>query len=418
MLLLEEARAAILSGVSVVGTERVALTQAHGRVLAEPIVAPADHPAFDNSAMDGYAVRWDEVASVSQNQTIRLPVSLEAPAGASPGVLLPGTAARIMTGGPLPKGADTVIMREDTDESEPDHVTIKALPGNGQGAHIRRQGENIHVGQVVLEPGVLLRGGEIGLLATCGKAVVAVRRRPVVAIISTGDELVEVGQATAPGQIINSSGYALAALVQECGAQARVLPIAPDEFEPTRQVFMEALGSAELVVSTGGVSVGDRDVVKDVLEALCAQLSFWKVRVKPGKPLAFGVSQQGKVPLIGVPGNPVSAYVGFWQFVRPAILKAQGRSDWCLARVSARLGRAVRSTQRRLDLQRGVLRADGAGGYEFMPCGDQGSGNLLSTTGINALAHIPIGVGSLEQGQQVDVEVLYEIGAASGSDRG
>lgn len=406
MLELEEARARILAGVGELSSVRVMLSEAHERVLAEPISATSPHPAFHQAAMDGYALRWEDVAQVSEGASKRLPVSIEAPAGAAPEVLSPGTAARIMTGGVLPEGADTVVMREDTDESDPASVLIEALPRAGRGAHVRHRGEHIEVGEALLSPGSVLDAGALAMLATFGRAVVSVRRRPVVALVSTGDELVEVGQAPGPGQIVNSSSWALASLVEAAGAQARLMPVARDDRGETRAVFEAALSSSDLVVSTGGVSVGDRDVVKLVLGDLCHGLDFWRVRVKPGKPLAFGRSAGHGTPIIGLPGNPVSAWVGFWQYVRPVLRAMLGVTPVTSPLREAVLVAPLRSTPKRLELQRGVLRWGGRSGYEFTPLRSQGSGDPRSLVGVNALAHVPIGVGSLEPGSRVMVECL------------
>lgn len=403
MLLVEEAQARILEGAAPLGDEVVSLEQAHGRVLAEVIHAPEDVPSFDNSAMDGFAVRWAEVQAVAQGQEVALPVLVEAPAGAAPSTLPPGGVARIMTGGPLPQGADTVVMREDT-RMQGEQVVISALPGKGQGAHIRRRGEVLARGQEVLRPGVALRAGELGLLATFGRAHVQVRRRPRVALVATGDELVELGQVPGPGQIVASSRPMLAALVEAAGGQVLRLPIARDTVEDTARVFSQALQVADVVLSTGGVSVGDHDVVRDVMVDLCQGLGFWKVRMKPGKPLAFGRTQSG-VALLGLPGNPVSTYVSFWLFVWPLLRRLQGIAPEALEVVEARLELGLRSTPKRLEMVRGVLRWT-ARGWSFVPFGGQGSADMTSLLGVNALARIPVGCAGLEAGQAVQVERL------------
>ncbi len=407
MLTVDEAREAILKTLSTLPAERVMLTEALGRVLAEPLLAPDDHPAFDNSAMDGYAVRWAEVAHVAEGRPASLPVCAHIPAGASPDPMPPGAAARIMTGAQMPAGADTVVMREDTDDGamEENRVQIRALPDHGCGSHVRLRGVNVKAGQEALGAGSMIGGGEIGLLATFGRPVVSVVRRPVVAIIATGDELVEVGQVPGPGQIVNASGWMLSALVAQAGGIPRLTPVARDAVDETRARFVEALSRADLVVSIGGVSVGDFDVVKEVMEELCASLTFWRVKMKPGKPLAFGVDRSG-VPLIGLPGNPASAFVSFFQFVRPAMRRALGLSEVTLPVVVARASARMRSTPERLDFQRGRLTADGAGGWFFEPASDQGSGNPRSMVGVTGLARIPVGCGGLDAGELVEVEVL------------
>ncbi|MBH24657.1 MAG: hypothetical protein CMH57_09440 [Myxococcales bacterium] len=409
MLSVDEARAIILSAVSRGERELVAVTAAAGRVLAEPIRSTIDHPPFHNSAMDGYAVRWDEVHRATPDSPIALPVTLDVPAGEAPATLPPGGAARIMTGAPLPEGADTVIVREDTDESRPGQVLIQGLPDKGRGAHIRWRGENVAAGDLILDAGAPLRGGEVGLLAMNGRVMVPVSRRPRVAIVSTGDELVDLGEQPGPGQIVNSSGPMLAALVAEAGGDPWLLPIARDTLEATRARFQEALGGADLVVSMGGVSVGDHDVVKVVLGELCDGLEFWKIRMKPGKPLAFGRSRQGGTPLVGLPGNPVSSWVSFLQFVRPAIRKALGLARLELPTVQARLTCAIRSPGSRLEFQRGRLEPaePGSGApFSFTPIAGQGSGNLMSLVQVDGLARIPTGCSSLGAGEVVTVEVV------------
>lgn len=404
MLTVEEARQQILLHAEPVGLERLMILQAQGRVLAEDIVSPLDNPAFHNSAMDGYAVRWNEVAARLQGEEVILPLSMEVPAGTHPEPLPPGSAARIMTGAEVPEGADTVIMREDTEESE-DAVRILSLPQKGQGAHIRLRGENIQAGSLALSRGTLLQAGEIGLLATFGKALVSVHRKPRVAVISTGDELVDLGETPGPGKIVNSGAYSLCALIASCGADPVMMPIARDTLEDTRKVFSDALECADVVVSIGGVSVGDYDVVKVVMKEMCGDLDFWKVRMKPGKPLAFGRTTEGGTRIIGLPGNPVSAYVSFWQFVRPLLGVLSGGKAQLLPTVKAVLHNTIRSTPKRLEFVRGSILTHG-GQFRFDPCKGQGSGNPMSAVKIDALGRIPIGCSGLKQGEEIEVELL------------
>jgi molybdopterin molybdotransferase len=393
----------VLSGITLLGVERVSIADSLGRVLAETIGSPIDHPAFDNSAMDGYAVRWCDVQGTTPDTPVILAVSQEIPAGSVPAPLEPGTAARVMTGGMIPAGADTVVTREDTVERG-DTVGIVALPDRGEGAHVRKRGENIARDSAVMAPGRLIKAGEIGLMAVFGRCFVLVRRRPVVAIVSTGDELVEIDHVPGPGQITNSSSHMLAALVAEAGGVPTVLPIASDTLESTRETFQMAMAAADIVLSIGGVSVGDYDVVKVVMDELCGELDFWRVRMSPGKPLAFGVTADG-VPLIGLPGNPVSTFVSFYQFVRPAIRRAQGLADLGLPTVRARLDAPVRSSPTRLDFVRGQV-TFAADAVTFTPYPQQGSGNPMSIAGVNALARIPIDVAAMKAGDTVTVELL------------
>ena len=312
---------------------------------------------------------------------------------------------RIFTGGRVPEGADTVVMREDT-EVVGNRMRFTSLPGAGRGAHIRRRGTYVTRGQRLLEPGTVIGSSEIGLLATCNRATIPVRPRPRVAVLSTGDELVPLGAALGPGQIVNSNAHMLAALVREAGGVPIVLPIVRDEFDATREAFEDAVGASDLVVSMGGVSVGDRDLVKPVMEEICDALDFWKVQLKPGKPLAFGVAREG-TPLIGLPGNPVSTWVGFFQFVRPALRKLLGCADLFLPQRRMILDADVRSTPHRLDLVRGrLVQPSGSTQTRFVPLSDQSSGNPMSIVGADALGHIPVGVSRLVAGDEILVELL------------
>lgn len=393
MLSVDEARARVLEGARPLGEAFVWLEEGLGRALSRPVRSRFALPPFDNSAMDGYAARWSELG-----EGVTLPVALEAAAGSDPGPLPPGCAARIMTGGRLPEGADTVVMREDTRE-EGARVTFVSLPRAGRGAHIRRRGEVLGEGEVALEAGSVLDAGSLGLLAGAGHARVAVWRRPRVALLTTGDELVEPGSPLGPGEIVNSSKVTLGALLRAAGAEVWALPAVRDEEGPLREAFEAALASADVVVSTGGVSVGDRDRVREVIEALCGGLVFWKVRMKPGKPLAFG--RAGRVPVLGLPGNPVSAAVSFWVFVWPLLRRMQGQGE-ALEVVEARLEGAVSSTASRLELARGWLRWEREGWW-FRACAGQGSAELRSLVGVNGLALIPEGCEGLEAGAAAQV---------------
>lgn len=407
----EEARELILAALAPVGPETLTIDRARGRVLAVDVVAPTPAPRFAQSAMDGYALRWDDLAPLvaGERDAIELPVSFTVAAG-DPGdePLAPGSAARIMTGAPVPAGADSVVMREDTEERGAS-VLVRRASGKGRGANVRPAGSYFAAGDAIVGAGSVLDPGAVGLAASVGQAVVTVYRRPRVAIVSTGDELVPLGSAPGPGQIVNSSAHMLAALVEEAGASALIMPIARDTVADCRARFDEAVGCADLVVSIGGVSVGDFDVVREVIGALGDGVQFWKVKMKPGKPLAFGVVAAGGgrgVPLVGLPGNPVSSYVCFFEFVRPAIHKLAGRAaPWGPRRERVRLAAPVRSTPWRADFQRGALRLEG-GVPSFVPFADQGSGNLRSLLQPDALGVIPEGVASLEAGDDIEIERL------------
>ena len=317
MLTYEQAIAQILDKVAPKAPSEVSLGDALGLVLAEDIVSPVSLPPFTNSAMDGFAVRYEDVNGTSAT----LPVSGDIPAGATVGqTLAPGTAMRIMTGAPLPEGADTVVPVEDT-ESQGDQIVIQEAGTRGQ--CLRPVGEDVTAGEVVVTADTLLRPAEIGMLAAVGRASVPAYPRPKVAIISTGDELVESGQELLPGQIYNSNGYALAAQVMEAGGVVVQRLHARDTPEALRAAF-DACAGADVLLTSGGVSVGDFDYVKAVF-AERGTVDFWRVAIRPGKPLAFG--HWGETLFFGLPGNPVSSMVTFELFVRPALLKMRGLSE-------------------------------------------------------------------------------------------
>lgn len=403
MKTVDEARRDILARIERLSSVRVLLPQALGLVLAEPVLARSDNPRFTNSAMDGYAVRWTDVEAVAGGGRVRLPVAFEVAAGDEGDYSLPPqAAARIMTGAPLPASADTVVMREDTDESSRSAVIVLNVPEAGKGANIRFAGAFYKAGEPLLRAGQEIGPAAIGLLASEGLCALSVVRRPRIAVVSTGDELVDLGEPIGPGQIRNSSAYMLQALIRKAGGEPVVCGIGRDTVDSCRARFEEALGSADMVVSIGGVSVGDYDVVRAVLDELGADIGFWKVKMKPGKPLSFGTV--GDTPMIGLPGNPVSSYVCFYQFVWPAIRRAAGhaeagRLDW----VRARLTENVRSPAWRADFQRGVLTSDGAE-PTFQPFPDQSSANQMSSAVANAFGIVPEGVGSMEAGEWLEVE--------------
>lgn len=316
MLSYEEALQRLLAQAGPrVGAELVDLEAAAGRVLAQDIVAPLDLPAFDNSAMDGYALSW---ASVREG--VALPVTQRIPAGATPGALQPGSAARIFTGAPMPDGADTVVMQEDC-ELAGDAVLVRKLPKAG--ANLRRRGEDVASGQVVLTRGTRLRAQELGLLAAIGLPQVTVFSRLRVAMFFTGDELVAPGRPLTPGQIYNANRTSIGALLRGLGCEVVDLGTVPDDLDATVAALQEGASKADVLLTCGGVSVGEEDHVKAAVERI-GKLDMWRVAVKPGKPLAFGEAA-GK-PFIGLPGNPVSAFMVFCFFARPWLLCSQGVS--------------------------------------------------------------------------------------------
>jgi molybdopterin molybdotransferase len=317
MLGVDEAVATLLEHAHPIGDgERVPLGNAAGRIALQDLLSPIDVPGFDNSAMDGYALHSRDMALA---QTRGLDVSQRIPAGVQGKPLHPGSAARIFTGAPVPEGADTVVMQEHC-RIENDRLFIGKPPEAG--ANIRPRGNDIAAGDTILPAGTLLQAAQLGLAASVGIAEIEVRRRLRVAIFSTGDELVEPGQSLAPGQIYNSNRYLLNALLYAQGCDVVDLGSIADSLEATRRTLSTAAEQADLVIASGGVSVGEEDHVKAALQSL-GELTLWRVRMKPGKPLAYG--HIGAVPFLGLPGNPVSVYVTFLLFARPYLQRLQGR---------------------------------------------------------------------------------------------
>ncbi|MGB9776894.1 MAG: gephyrin-like molybdotransferase Glp [Anaerolineae bacterium] len=411
VLSVEEALERILATVRVLEPERVPILEALGRVLAEEVVADRDIPPLANSAMDGYAVRAADVARVP----VRLRVIAEAPAGRlCPVEVEPGTAVRIMTGAPIPRGADAVVPFEHTrlqstsdcqsDFQEiADGEWVEVLRETRPGANIREAGEDVRAGQVVLSPGRVLRPQEIGMLAALGRTEVAVVRRPRVAILATGDEVVPPWETPGPGQIRDANSYTVAAQVRKYGGIPLILGVARDEETLIREGVRRALAErADLIVTSGGVSIGDFDLVKQVL-ATEGEMRFWSLNMKPGRPLAFGVV--GGIPLVGLPGNPVSAMIATELFVRPALLKMQGFTQWPWPELRARLTDPITRKDGRRHYLRVRLR-ETPEGWEATLTGDQGSGILFSLVQADGLAVIPEDVDHLPAGAEVRVLVV------------
>ena len=401
-LSVHEAQQTILDRIRTLGAERVPLQAARGRVAAADVVAALDLPPWDNSAMDGYAVRAADVAPGTA-----LPVALDLPAGAASGQGLPeGVAARIMTGAPIPRGADAVVPVEETTGPEGEgryagvgeYVRFDMRPAPGD--HVRRCGEDVRRGDMVLRRGDVVGAARIGLLATVGRSAVSVARLPRVAIVSTGDELVDVDEAGARDRIVNGNAYGLAAQVAEAGGVARALPIAPDEPAAIRAAIRSALAD-DAVVTIGGVSVGSRDHVRGALEEAGVELVFWRVAMRPGGPVAFGVTPDGR-PVFGLPGNPVSAHVTFELFARPAILRMGGRSRCFRRPLRATLSEAVSARPEKAHYLRVRLEPEGSG-WRASPVGLQGSAILSGLAAADGLAIVPLGAGGLPAGAEVDV---------------
>jgi molybdopterin molybdotransferase len=414
MISVEEALDRILAYVSLLDAEERLILDALGQVLAEDIVAGFAIPPLDNTAMDGYAVRAVDTAGAQADAPVMLRVAGELAAGyVFDGEVQPGTTVRIMTGAPVPRGADAIVPFEETDEpsgrafgsfAKP-REAVGVLKAAEPGANIRQAGEDLRAGQRILAAGTLLHPAQIGVLASLGRATVRVHRRPTVAILSTGDEVREPGEPLKPGQIYDSNAYSIAAMVQENGGIPRRLGIAQDTVEALTAKIPDGL-DADLLVTSAGVSRGDYDVVKDVL-AKEGEVDFWTVRMRPGKPLAFGAFASGgrRVPHIGLPGNPVSSMVSFELFGRPAIFKMLGRTDWQRPTVRAVADEPIANTDARRVFARAIV-TQRDGRYHAALTGPQGSGILTSMAEANAFAVVPEDVPGIEAGDEVDCILL------------
>jgi molybdopterin molybdotransferase len=398
---LHEAQKVVLEATVPLGVEKVGLLEALGRVLGEDIIAQRDNPPWDNSAMDGFAVRFDDIA---QEYPIGKPVTLtvieEVPAGKmATKTVGPGQAIRIMTGAPIPKGADTVIRIEDTEHTPTSVTVFKPEP---RGANIRPQGEDVKKGERIITKGTPIRPAEAGMLAILGKPFVVVYQRPRVAILSTGDELADLDEQLSEDKIINSNSWALALAVQEAGGVPILLGVAKDNPAALKEKIMNGL-NADILVLSGGVSMGDYDFTQAVFKDLGAEMHFWKLAIRPGQPLAFG-RIQGTLAF-GLPGNPVSSMVTFEQLVRPAILKMGGHRSYGRPMVQAVFQEAFRKKPDRRHFLRGILRREG-GVFKVRTTGDQGSGILTSMVKANCLIDIPQEVEHVNPGDTVTVQVL------------
>lgn len=394
MVSFEEARSIILSNVSSCSIERIHLLDAAGRVLAEDIAAPWDMPLWDNSAMDGYAVRSADCS----DRPCKLTVTGFLPAGArADGITVEaGCAVRIMTGAPTPAGCDAVVPVEETDDGQ-QLVTLNEKVVSGQ--HIRFRGEDVQTGVTFVRTGTLIRPPEVNILATFGVALVPVFRRPVVAILSTGDELVELGRTPGPGEITNSNTLSLAAAVQEAGAIPRIIGIARDNLDSHREMLLEGL-KADVLITSAGVSAGDCDFVRDVLEELGARQLFWKVGIKPGGPTAFAL--HGSTPIFSLPGNPVSTMITFEEFVRPALLKMQGHKQVLRPLFKAVLREDLSKKPGKVQIIRIRLERDN-GRWLATSAGNQQTAILRTMVDATALAIMPAESISLAAGEEVDV---------------
>ncbi len=410
MISVEEAQERLLSHVSVLKKEEVPILDSLGQVLAEDLRSAIRVPPLDNSAMDGYALRAKDTAGALRGSARLLRVIGTVAAGSiSDKEVVPGTAIRIMTGAPIPKGADSVVRFEDTDEAVRQRggpiAEIGICVEAKEGQNIRRAGEDITEGQVVLPAGTIIRPAEVGVLASLGRSTISVIARPVVAILATGNELVEVGQPLPKGKIYNSNSYSVAALVRRYGGVPRVLGIALDSKESLVTAIRGGL-EADMLITSGGVSVGDYDIVKDVL-AQEGEIGFWSVRMKPGKPLAFGQIRgvDKSVPHLGLPGNPVSSMVTFEMFARPAILKMMGKRNLAKPTIEAVLEDRILNSDGRRVFTRAIVEKRG-NRYFARLTGPQGSGVLTSMSLANGLVIVPENVTEARPGATVQVMML------------
>lgn len=403
----EDAKNLILNSVTLLDIERVPLLRGLGRALAEDVIAPWGLPQFDNSAMDGFAVRAEDCGGQTALRVVDY-----IPAGGRPGKdVTVGSAVKIMTGAPVPPGCDAIVPFEESTEWG-DSITVNKPVVRG--AHIRFKGEDVRSGERVLAAGDVLRPAEISMLAALGQTEVMVHRRPTVAILSTGDELVTPGEPLQPWQIVDSNSVALAAAVMELGAEPIMIGIASDSAESLREKLLTGLKS-DMLITSAGVSMGDRDFVREVLEELGVEQLFWKVNIKPGRPTAFGL-KDGK-PIISVPGNPVSALITFEQFVRPALLAMMGHAQVVRPVVKARLLEPVSKKSGRLQFMRVVVHA-GEDGLAVSSSGDQNTGILNTLVRAGGIVILPAERGSFEPGEMVDVQLIGQVEAVMGHDSG
>jgi molybdopterin molybdotransferase len=398
-----EALEIVLGEAAALGSETVSAEQSRGRVLTDSVTSGRQLPPTDNSAMDGYAVRIADLVTASRAHPVTLDVDFEVAAGAPPtSSVEAGRAARIFTGATIPAGADAVVRQEDT-ERDGNRVSIFVSPSARE--HVRDAGEDVRIGDCVLEAGAVIGPAEIGMLASLGRSVVAVHQRPTVAILSGGDELVEPDGDIADGRIVSSNSYSIAAQCRDAGALPVYLGIARDTPEDIRQRMLAGLRS-DVLISSAGVSVGDRDYVRDVLEQLGCRLRFWGVKMKPGFPLAFGRFDAAGGPLMfGLPGNPVSAMMTFEQFVRPALRKMTGHRRLFRPTVRARLTERLQKKPGRLHFVRVELEGDGEQ-YTVRSTGNQSSGVLRSMTRARGLLVFPADAIELKKGDYATVQVL------------
>ena len=401
-LSVDQARQAVVSLVApVAGRERVFVRQALGRVLAEDVISPIDVPAHDNSAMDGWAVRHADLAAEGET---RLRIAGTAFAGRAFGAPVPpGGAVRIMTGAVLPEDADCIVVQE-VSRQDGDWVVVPA--GQKRNQNLRRRGEDLSAGKPALAAGTAMRPAEVGLAASLGIAEVSVRRRPRIAVFSTGDELCPLGGQPAEGQIYDSNRYTLGGMLARLGCEVLDMGIVRDDPVLLEAAFREAARQADAVITSGGVSVGEADFVKAMMARL-GEVAFWKIAMKPGRPMAFGRIADGdrQAWLFGLPGNPVAVMVTFYQFVRPALLAMAGARPRDLPSFRVPCTEALKKGRGRTEFQRGILFAAG-GEWQVRPTGAQGSGILRSMADANCFIVLEPERGNVQPGEAVTVQPM------------
>ncbi|MGH2775992.1 MAG: molybdopterin molybdotransferase MoeA [Actinomycetota bacterium] len=399
LLSVDDARTQVLESVEPLATEEVSLHDALGLVTASKVYAPHSLPRFDNSAMDGYAVIAEDTSGAGEYSPVELEVVGEVRAGGSDGVVVEsGAAVRIMTGAPMPAGADAVVMVEATEEKD-GKVLVKASAEKGQ--HVRPAGDDLDEGEILVREGLELGPGELALLGSMGVTPVEIRRGPRVALLVTGDELVDPEEEPGPGQIRDSNQLALLALLEQAGARPVLSERVPDRRDAVVDAFKRAAETADLVVSSGGVAVGKYDFVKDVVEEL-GHIELWRVAMQPGKPVVLGSVKD--VVFLGLPGNPVSVHVGFEQFVRPAIRRMRGCRSLLRPTLSATLTETLTKRPGRLHFVR--IRLSNRGGEWFAtPTGPQGSHIQSSLIECHGVARFGREEAKLDEGQRVTVEL-------------
>jgi molybdopterin molybdotransferase len=396
MLSFYDARQQVIDAVSAIDVEQIPLLDSVGRAIMTNVVADQPLPSFDNSAMDGYAVRACDCGDATC-----LPLDGYLPAGGkAEDRLQPGTAVKIMTGAPVPAGADAVVPFEQTEEKD-GQVTI--LGKVKEGDHIRWRGEDFQPGDLLLTAGSVVRPAEVSLIASFGITTVSVCRPVRVAILSTGDELQEPGEERIPGRIIDSNSWALAAAIRETGAEAQLLGIARDDRDSLREKLKAGL-EADVLVTSAGVSAGDRDYVREILDELGVEQQFWKVGIKPGKPTAFAL--RGTTPIFSLPGNPVSTMITFEEFVRPALLKMMGHTAFFKPMLNARLLKSVKKKPGRLQLLRVVVGTTERGELTVISAGDQNTGILRTLSAAQGIAYLAADAGNYSAGDVVPFHLL------------